>query len=218
MAEISNNLLAVLLVVAILVSGFGMLNLMEIGRIRVTGIATGQANVSITGAPSIEMVQNITDFGASDLGGAQRNLSTQADNCCNFSDGTEGNDTNLDLGDCDMTDPINCSRPMVVNNTGNVNVEINISSADDPYTWIHGAGMAYFKGKNNESGACTDWAGFGEGSWVLMNNSPDDRQACSTLQFGLSQNELRIHYLLTVPSATTPGTKVNVITIQAQQV
>lgn len=217
MAEISNNLLAVLLVLAILVSGFGLLNLMEIGRISVTGIAVGLTNVSITGAPAIEMVRNATDFGSSDLGGAIRTIDSQQDNFGNFTDGTEGNNTNY--GDCnDVT--VNCSYPFVVNNTGNVDIEINISSTNDPHEagfLGHTSGLAWFKGKNNESGACTDYSGFGEGSWVALNNSPDDRQACGVLQFEDGQDELRIHFRLTLPSDITPGPKDNVITIQATQ-
>lgn len=217
MAEISNNLLAVLLVVAILVSGFGLLSLMEIGRISVTGIATGRANVSITGAPSIEMIRNITNFGSSDLGGSTRTIDSQTDNFGNFSDGSEGNGTNL--GKCATEETSeNCSYPMVINNSGNVNVEINISADADADSWINSAALAYFKGKNNESGACTDYSEFGEGSWVALNDSTDDRQACGVLQFGDSADELRVHFQLVIPSQTGPGGKNSVITIQATQV
>lgn len=219
MAEISNNLIAGLLIVAIVISGLGMLAFVNIPPITLTGAATetGYANLSISGLVSITMVRNASDFGNGTLAGADQLIHTQQDNApTTFDDGSEGNDTHY--GSCaSPSDEDNCVYPFVVENSGNVNVSINLSADNEASTWIKSGAAAQFKGKNNVSDACgaSFGPGFGEGSWTDLNTT--ETVACSDLRFEESPtryDQIRIHFRLGVPSDTT-GSRTSTITIGA---
>ena len=216
MAEISNNLLAGLLVVAIVISASSVLIISNIGPITVTGRALefGTANVTISGLAAIEMIRNVTNFGTSTLGGAERIIHTQdADNWNTFYNGSEGNGTDYGSG--------THVYPFVVENIGNVNVSINISTDNEAGSggspWIGAGAGAYFKAKSNDSvGACSaDYAGgYGEGSWISLNVS--ETAACSDLNYldTPDTDELRLHFRIQIPSDAV-GTKGEVVTIGA---
>ena len=95
---VSNNLIAGLLVVAIVISGYSVLAIANFaGPITLTGGLTSQqgyANLTISGQVDIKILRgrNVTDFGSGTLGGAWRVIDTQADNY-QFDDGSEGNGT-----------------------------------------------------------------------------------------------------------------------------
>ncbi|MCK4335525.1 MAG: hypothetical protein KAW40_02250, partial [Candidatus Aenigmarchaeota archaeon] len=104
MAEISNNLLAGLLVVAIVISASSVFIISNIGPITVTGRALefGTANVTISGLAAIEMIRNVTTFGTSAIGGQGRTIHTQQENNWTgggtFNNGSEGNGTDYGAG------------------------------------------------------------------------------------------------------------------------
>ena len=131
MVEVSNNLIAGLLLIAIVISGLSVVTISNLITVPITGFAgqgTGTANVSITGEINIEMVRNYTDFGGSQLGGADQIIDTQADNYDAFDDGTEGNGSTSSQGSCATTyDEDNCAFPFVVRNIGNQNITIIVS-------------------------------------------------------------------------------------------
>lgn len=229
MAEISNNLIASLLIIAIIVSVFGVINLSRMEPATITGKALeyGTANVSITGAVAIEMLRNVTDFGTSTLQGLYRNISSQTDNSFTnnlaFNNGSEGNGTDYGSG-------AGFAYPFVVENIGNTNVSINISAAAEASSWIGGANdhAAFYKGANNWSnataGSCginfTDTSGgFGQDStWRDLNTT--ESEVCASLSFkddtSIHEDTLRIHFEIHIPSDAV-GTKGTVITIGALQ-
>ena len=217
MANVSNSLIAALLIMTIVISTFGLLFIGNFGGISITGQATGTgaANVTITGAVAIELLKNFTHFNTSALDGAARIISTQADNYGTFEDGSEGNGTNV--GTCVGTEAT-CAFPFVVRNIGNVNASINISAASQASTWIGAGAAAQVKGKNNETNACgasfSGLAGFGEGSWANLNTT--ETVLCTDLDFRDSpnQDELRMHFQLTLPSDAVGGKQV-VVTVGA---
>ena len=218
MVEISNNLLAGLLVVAIVISASSAFIISNIGPITVTGrtLEFGTANVTISGLAAIEMKRNVTNFGTSTIAGQGRTIHTQQENNWTgggtFNNGSEGNGTNYGTG--------TPAYPFVVDNIGNVNVSINISTANEAGSgtpWIGTGAAAHFKGKNNQStGPCAaDFgSGFGEGSWTALNVS--ETVVCSDLNFldAPETDELRIHFRIQIPSDAV-GTKGEIVTIGA---
>jgi hypothetical protein len=218
MAEISNNLLAGLLVVAIVISASSVFLISSIVvPIRITGRALeyGTANVTITGMVAIEMQRNVTDFDSSVLGGADREIHTQAiDNYGSFDDGSEGNGT--DYGGC-VNSEATCAWPFIVYNIGNQNVSINVSAASNASVWIGGNpdfAAAYYKGKNNESNACgINITGFSETGWYVLNET--EFEVCNELEFDDNLDSLRIHFNLTIPSDTNPEAKGVIVTLGA---
>jgi len=221
MVKMSNNLIAALLVVAIAISGFGLMTVITLTRgPQVTGQATGtgSANVTITGTVAIEMIRNISNFDSGALDGARRILTTQQDNYGTFDDGTEGNNSNY--GTCDDQEA-NCTYPFVIRNTGNVNASINVSSASEATTWIGGnSPAAYVKGSNNETAACglnfTQAGNLGESLWGDLNVS--ERVICNQMDYRdtPNQDEIRLHFNLSIPDDAI-GTKGVVVTIGAIQ-
>ena len=221
MAKITNNMIAVLLVIAIVVSGFSFLTISNIGKVRITttggaSTGTGTANVTIGQSTDIILIRSVTNFGTGSLGGASRTLTTQQDNWDSFRDGTEGNGTAAGSevwGACDGSDSL-CAFPFVVQNAGNVNVSINMSAAEAATTWIGTGGTAEFKGKNNETAACgIDFGALGEGSWTALTTA--ETLVCNSLDFSNSaSDEIRMHFRLVVPSDAT-GSKGVMITVGA---
>ena len=220
MAKITNNMIAVLLVIAIVVSGFSFLTISNIGKVKIktTGGAstgTGTANVTIGSSTDIILLRSVTNFGSGALGGAIRVLTTQQDNWDTFRDGTEGNGTAAGevWGTCDGSDSL-CAFPFVVQNAGNVNVSINLSAAQAATDWIGTGGLANFKGKNNETAACgINFGAIGEGSWTALTTA--ETVVCNSLDFSNSgSDEIRVHFNITAPSDAI-GSKGVMITVGA---
>lgn len=235
MVEISNNLIAGLLILAIVISGISTVTVLNLRGPALAGFATtdtGAANISITGEVSIELLSNRTEtnFGSGTLGGANRELTTNQNNYGTFDDGSEGNDTAggaaTNYGTCQL-DPDDCAFPLIVRNTGNQNVSINISSNKNASSggtpFIGGTGAEqYFRGRENEKGACGynfttadsthDWYP----TWVELTDM--EKVFCEQFEFsgsgGDDQDEIRVHMNLTVPSDAT-GTKSMLVYLKA---
>ena len=219
MAEVSNNLIAGLLIVAIVISGIGLLNIA--GVYRVTGGAitdVGQANISITGQVAIELhpLRQAVDFDTGTLDGARRWLTSRSDNYGTFDDGGFGNGTVW--GTCDGTEAA-CTFPLVVLNTGNINCTINVTLEKNGTEFIGGTGPEiWVMGEENESAACGDDFTIGGGSlewgpWVNMTVTKEN-DFCTQFDFDPSRNEIRFHFNLSVPSDAV-GTKGQIVTLGA---
>ena len=222
MVEISNNLIAGLLLVAIVISGYSVLTAMQWEEVKITGFTAqggGTANVTIGGVVDIVMIRNLTDFDSSNLGGSDQQIETTAsngDNPLTFDDGTEGNSTNA--GTCDNTEG-NCAFPFVVQNNGNVNVSININATQEAWNWIATGARAYVLGKSNESGATnyTGSAGFGEGSWIDLNVT-STAFVVDNLGPLDPRDSARIHIRLWLRSDTPATSYGEYLTVGAQQI
>jgi len=158
MTEISNNIIATLLVVAILVSGFSVLTLVSMEERRITGGATtdvGVANVTISGEVAIELNSsrpgdyNEINFGTGTLGGAQREITSESDNYGTFDDGWLG-DGNGQGGCSGVETEAECAFPLVLINTGNVNASINVSSDKAAASFIGTGALQYIRGRDHE--------------------------------------------------------------------
>jgi hypothetical protein len=225
MGEISNNLIVALLLVAIAISGIGILTVSNIGKyVKITGAAStaaGGANVSISGAVALILLpgRNQTDFGAGSLDGSVRVLTTRQDNYGTFTDGTEGNGTTGgDVQGACVGTTVTCAFPLVVRNVGNVNCSVNITASKDAATFIGGVSPAQaFLAKENISASCgknmTGFGGYGERAWVALPSGSETR-FCDSFDSTPNKNEIRIHLNLTIP-ADSIGTKSNLITLGA---
>jgi hypothetical protein len=223
MAEVSNNLIAGLLLIAIVISGLSVYA--TLGFLRgppVTGGAItdqGSANITIQGQVSIELITNrdVVDFDSGALDGARRELTTISDNYGNFDDGGYGNgSTGNDVwGTCDNTEG-NCAFPLVVRNNGNLNCTLNITLTEDAVTFIGGNGPGMFiMGQENETSACGQnfTTGDRRGSWINVTTATEV-EICSQFDFNPSSDEIRVHWNLSVPSDAS-GTKGQVVTLGA---
>ncbi len=233
MAEISNNLIAGLLIVAILISIVGLANTLTLMQypVKYTGAATtgtGKANVTIESALSIRLLRNESWFGSgypnSQGGGIleiwSNNTAPNWDGTAgtgSFNNGSEGNGTDYNTG--------THVYPFVVENNGNdPNTCIRVYADKTAQQFIGGAAQTpefRFAGKNNESAwgstntgcsgsypdACT--SGLVQ-TWTDMGTS--STTVCTTLNSSQCSDEIRIHFLLGIPEDAA-GSKTATVTV-----
>jgi hypothetical protein len=237
MAEISNNLIAGLLLVAIVVSIVGLVNTISlIPVIQYTGFATtgaGKANVTIESAMSITLMRNETLFGpgyantAGDLVLATNKTNPEGTAGTTdgwFNNGSEGNGTDYGQG----SGPY--AYPFVVQNDGNEDAtHIKVYANKDADAFIGGVGSEFqFAGENNESvwgstepaGSCplpsyTDacTSGLIE-SWQDMPTG-SGTEVCAALNATDCSDEMRIHFRLSIPYDAPSGGKTATVTVEA---
>jgi len=233
MVEISNNTLAALLIVAVLVSIVGLVNTLTlIPVIQYTGVATGKANVTIESAVSIKLLKNESLFGAGfpnlvctgrlDIATNQSNQEGDRGSPVGFfNNGTEGNNTaqNCTYGKSGLDDSGTCAEPFVVQNDGNdpaTCVKINADKAAQAF--IGGSQQTplfQWAGMNNESAWGSSNAGcpsaVTDACLVGLNQTWRDMTTgsggpvCTQLNHTDCSDEIRIHFLLGVPSDATGG-------------
>ena len=217
MVETSNNLIAALLVVAIVISGMGMLSILGSDGGPLEGYVSGgvgTANVTVTGEVGIIMLRNTTNFGSDSLGAQARAITTDVDNAV-FDDGSEGNGT--DYGTCSDAEA-SCAFPWVVENAGNQNLTIGINMTAEASSWISpGAGM-YLKGQSNETEACNEFTGLyaKDAAWIPLNVSSTTNNVCTNLGYDDDEgDEVRIHFQILLPSDTPPTTYGRILSVTA---
>ncbi len=219
MKEISNNLLAALLIAAIVISGFGLLTLSSYltgGKFELTGAATGtgKVNLSITEAVEIVLLRNESLFGSGYTNAAVDGLLTIATNqsgnkgtggATSFYNGSEGNGTEYGTG--------THVYPFVAKVEGNdESTCLRVLAASAAASFIGGVAQTptfKFGGKNNETSSCygtlaTAWTDVGTSYTTI----------CDTTNHTDTNDEVRIHWQLGIPTDAW-GSKSNTITICA---
>ncbi len=207
MVEMSNNILAGLLLVAVVLSAIGLLSLLSVPIMQLTGAATtgtGLANVTVQSSYSVKMVRNISNFGSGTIiEGSIRHLYSNSTNAGGFYNGSEGNGTDYGTG--------TYAYPFVVENDGNDDTTCIKVSGTAAGTFIGGTNSVFeAAAKENETGSCstglvTAWTTVSAGVQTL----------CSELQMDLNNDELRIHWHIGIPDDASPAEKTNTITITA---
>jgi hypothetical protein len=204
------NILVVLLLLAVLVMGIGLLNiLLTFPGIRITGAATGVTNLTVQSLTSIRMIRNVSEFGSGTVtaGGVLTHLYTNSTNPNGFRNGSEGNGTNYGTG--------TYVYPFVVENDGNDDTTcVKIRSDKAASTFIGGTNPSpvfEFAAQNNETGACASGL---QTAWTTVQTT--DSTACQALHTetgGSGANTIRIHWHIGIPSDSPPATKTATITI-----
>ncbi|MEM2117285.1 MAG: hypothetical protein QW754_06135 [Thermoplasmata archaeon] len=210
MVQISNNLLVVLLLVAIIISGMGILTILTlpIQVPRMAGAATGVTNLSIQSLASIRLIRNVSDFGSGNpTPGQILHLYSNSTNLNGFNNGSEGNGTDYGEG--------THVYPFVVENDGNDDTTcVKISSNKDANGFIGGSNPSgpifQFVAINNETNSCANGL---QTSWTDVTTS--EAVVCEELHTesgGSGSNTIRIHWHLGIPS-DAQGQKTAVITV-----
>jgi hypothetical protein len=226
MAEISNNLLAGLLIVAILVSIVGLANTLTlVPVIRYTGVATGKANLTIQSAVAITLLRNESLFGAGFPNAAAGGiLYVWSNNTAANWDGTAGTGSFNNGSQANGTDYQTGTHvyPFVVRNTGNdPNTCVRISADKIASTFI-GGGLGpladpefKWSAMNNES----TWSGATRNpcqggtlttAWTEMTGS--SVTFCTALNHTDTHDELRVHFRLGIPE-DAQGAKSTIVTV-----
>jgi len=205
--ETGNRVNKFVLVLAIIVAVIPLINfLIILGRIsdmgKITGYATtstGTANLTVEQSASINFTVATIDWGSGRVHGAGFAILSTADR--NVSG---GNWTNV-------------SRPLTLENTGNVNVSIKLAATYSAADFIGGTSPQYrWNFTNNESStsACcyTNRTNITLGN---LTNSNTSMMVCNPLEYQDNYDTLRIHFYLKVPSDSITGVRTDTITATA---
>jgi len=192
---VSNNILASLLVLAIVVSVGGIYSILStVSMLQVpaspfsgiTGAATGFTNVTVGQVAAISLTVNTVDFGTMNVG--------------------DNNDT-VD----------NSPIPFRVQNDGNVNVNVTINATalwtQDTYN-VTGPNYQ-FKCGNSTEWDCPE--GSPEAAFVNMPVSSAAILAVANLPFPSARDLMDVEINVTVPPAETAGVKSSVVTFTGYQ-
>jgi hypothetical protein len=206
MEDLTNKNLALLLIAAIVVSlGATLVSLNQLNLEGISGLATGQVNVSITTNASCNIDSNVS-FGSAGQVLVTTTIST--------------NSTNAASGYNDCTSVAACYG-MNINNTGNVNVNVTfnatsggaafLGTADSDFTY-----NAYNGTANNQSMRPGCWAGVSlPAGWATVPTTAT--KICNNLTASDTNDNMAIEYNVTLYPTTPPGTKSTVITVACAQ-
>jgi len=184
---VNNNVLATLVLVAIVVSVAGIVstaNLLSSG-LSVTGAATGTTNVTVGTSVAISLIINEVDFGTMSPG--------------------ENNDTTDDS-------PL----PFLVRNDGNVNVNVSLYANDGLWTQTgYDNDTAYFQVKcgNNESTCDTSVTSWQNVPGAIANNIT----VLANLPYAAASDEQQVEVNVTVPPEEQAGVKSSTLTFTGFQ-
>ena len=205
-----NNLLMTVAVLAVVISFIGVsvtYNSVSSFRNYLTGFATenGTVNLSVSSLASVEIRTvntvstdtlqwgsgsvNVSDPAFSAQGYAILYTNTTSDNCSNgWNDIDEG---------------------FIIENTGNVNVSLDISSSLVAADFVGGTSpsfMYYVDDSGEDSNSCIDDA-------TLTEFTTTPAQLCSTFQFEDSRDSLELGLYLKIPTDADTGEATNIIVL-----
>ena len=213
MTEVTNRTLAILLVCAIMISLAG--TVVSLGRLKniyapITGFASvndsGSVLYYITVNAAIEFDDNEIDFGSGYTSGGSCTMNINA---------SVGNVLRQDSAQC-MEDwgtfASGSEYPFVIENYGNMDLNVSITSDSNASTFIGGTGPGFFwQAGQNETGSCNDTTFVGLNDWVAIAAS-DETPLCPNLTWGVddTQNSIALGIKVVIPeTAGSRGVQKN---------
>ena len=207
MDEISNKTLAILLIGAIVISlGGTLISLNRLARIRLPGITGFVIDTAIVGVEIIETTQvNWTTSSINWVTGTvvygkrcELNSHTNFDtaNCTGFTNDIDG---------------------LVLENTGNKNVSLNISTGKNAADFIGGNSPVYQWNATELEGAstCAEAGGFTPGNW--QTSSTTHIEVCTNFQCDNNYDTIQFDVKVEIPDDAV-GTKSDTITATAEAI
>ncbi|MCK5026366.1 MAG: hypothetical protein KAS15_07240 [Nanoarchaeota archaeon] len=195
--EISNKTLAVIVVAAIVITLGSTALIMRMGSPVITGMITeqvGTAQFNITSVVSIAITDSMIDFGAGSVGAGNAS-------CVIDSDGAVG------TGDWSPT-----SDAFIVENDGNVAINITVNASNVAADFIGGTGPAYkwITDAGEGDGSCT-----AESIDSYAEATTSTQMFCGNLGFASAADSVGMDLQLTIPSDATPGQKTSTVQFTA---
>lgn len=194
--EISNNLLAVLIVVAIVIGLIGIF----IPRPKVIGKVTdtGTLQVTIQAKTAINFTRDTIDFGTGTVTEGYANCvidteGSKSAGCTGFNTVTQG---------------------FVIENIGNQNVTLQLATGKNATTLLGGTNPAYkYKVSEVETGSCAQ--GLTPTTYTDVNSTAPGTTICSKFLAADPTDTLEIDVQLTIPSDSYTGSLTDTFTATA---
>lgn len=203
--DLSNKSLALVLVASILLSLGGTVFTLNQIQGGVTGFAAGRVNLSITDNAECTVPYNVS-FGVGTQPASPLIVSTEIANAGGFND-------------CATTATL-CSG-ILINNTGNVDLVVNISSSAGAAAFLGGPSVQasdfIFKTENGSTRSTTAQPGcqangtLPQGNWT--NVVTTSSMLCRNLTYSPSNRQIAVEYNATLRSDTPAGNKLATLTI-----
>jgi len=202
MAEISNKALAVLVVIAIVISLVAIF--IPKGIIKVTGgaVDTGTATVIVSAVTAINFTDDAIDWGTGTVttGYANCTLNTTAaaigPGCTGFTAQTDG---------------------FTVENIGNKNVKIELKTGKNAASFIGGTSPLYQYLITNSTASCIG-AAWIPSTYTDVNTTDPGTLLCANFSAVDVHDDFDIHVKITIPSDAPAATKTDIFTATATAV
>ncbi|MEM2932748.1 MAG: hypothetical protein QW622_00850 [Candidatus Pacearchaeota archaeon] len=192
--EISNNILAILLAVAIVIGLVGIFLPRQIGG-KVTD--TGTLSVTITGYTAINFTDDVINWGS---GWVTEGYSS----CTLDTEGTNG---------ADCTSFTTQNNGFTIENIGNTNVTLQLATGKNATVLLGGTNPSYqYKMTVNEPNACI---GITPTTYTDVNATSPGTTVCNPLQFVDSSDAVDVDVRIVIPSDALPGARSDTFTATA---
>jgi len=211
--EISNKTLAVLLIIAIVVSvGGAMINIAKLSELakvvpaisKITGFGTteyGRVNVSILTLASINLTEASVDFGVGYVTTGYTATELNTSNGTKPASWTESGNTFF-------------PKDLQIENIGTVDVFVNVSSDKDSATMIGGTSPTFrFAPYDAEAGSCSE----GLANETEFATAATEYEICKNLTHLSANNLLNVSIIISISEDAPPGNKTAQLTITATQ-
>lgn len=108
--------------------------------------------------------------------------------------------------------------PFILENTGNVLVNLTIKAASSAADWIGGSSPAMkYNYTNNETSSCSQEGAFPSSAWATLPADPAVSGCCQALNYSNENDAIRVDLQLQVPVDAAAGYRYNAITFIAYQ-
>ncbi|MDP6584181.1 MAG: hypothetical protein QF535_05965 [Anaerolineales bacterium] len=191
MVKSNNNVLAIILIVAIVISIGGT----AMSAVKLSGRATsgtGTTSVTISELIAITVSGNIA-FGSGYVNESGANATLTSN----------GTATQWSNGTAPTSD-------IVITNTGNADAQINVNASSNATSWIGATATAAFAGEVNEVGAC---GGTLNVTWATLQDNTQ-KLLCDVLQWENANDAINLNIKLTIPEALVGGGAEDSVTVK----
>ncbi len=223
MTDISNKALAILVGIAIIVVGIGILSVPK-GGVTILGAAvnttSGTANVTIQSVTQITLVNNTVDFGTGFVNASDNACILESNSSSKF------NSTNgTGSVPCQGFNAPAVSQYFVIENNGNINVTLTINGTFATArnflcnSTVVGQNCTLFTPEykfataDHETGSCDDVGFVGTSFTRHLNTSP--QTVCTNFDFSASSNALRVPVRLAIPRDSIQGARTDSVLFTA---
>lgn len=165
-----------------------------------TGFAVGTVNVSVQSSASINFTSSSISFGSGQITGGESYALLYSNN----GSVVNGNWTGTSDG-------------FLIENLGNVNVTLNISSAKSASTFLGGTSPEYkFMVTNSKEGSCNGSVSYTMKTWSNLSSS--SLRICDLFDNFDSSDEIEIDIFIKIPLDSRKGTLSDTITLNYEVV
>jgi len=204
--ELSNKTLIYLVSISIIVTLIGtMINLTKLGQVQyLTGLPVGGAvNITVNTTASINLTQGVINWGSGQVSQGFVNATLDTNNDSAYAVRGSWSATGI--------------RPFILQNVGNVPVNVSINSTTNATAYIGGSGPAfrYFVQNAAGNGSACESGLANQTDFNPSGNASQKQPLCNVFNFTLNRDHIWININITIPDDAPTGSKNTTIIFNA---